>query len=190
MKDTALLNIHALRRRGTRSLGPGNRYVVWTQGCPFRCEGCATPESRPVDDGTLVTVDALADDIIHADNIDGITISGGEPMIQAESIACLLEKLKKARPELTVIIFTGFRIENLIDDAQQRVLLLTDLLIDGPYVDTLNDGRGLRGSSNQRLHFLSPRLEPFREALENGCRNVEISFSDNYQRIVGMPSKL
>ncbi len=184
----ALLSLHHLQRSGTRALGPGLRYAIWTRGCPFRCPGCATPEARDIDGGTLVTVGDLAADIVAARGIDGISISGGEPMVQAASLAELLEEVLAERPSLTVILFTGFRLEELTMPEQQRLLKSIDLLVDGPYEEALNDGRGLRGSSNQRLHFLTPRLEPMRHSLEEGPRNIEISFSENCSRTVGMPT--
>lgn len=103
-----IINILDVERYGTRSLGPGLRYAIWTQGCPFNCPKCATPEGRPVVAAKIIETDSLAEDIICNDAISGITISGGEPFLQAASVATLLKKVKESRPELTVIIFTGF----------------------------------------------------------------------------------
>ena len=64
-----------------------------------------------------------------------------------------------------------------------------DLLIDGPYIEELNDGKGLRGSSNQRLHFLTNKLLPFKEHLEKGGRNNEVILESNGMHIVGIPRK-
>ena len=71
------LNILQLYRKGSRALGPGLRYVIWVQGCPFHCPHCETPEGRSFEPNTLIDVNALANDIISHQEIEGITISGG-----------------------------------------------------------------------------------------------------------------
>jgi len=183
------VRVHRLCREGSKALGPGLRYVIWTQGCPFRCKGCLTPGGHSVDEGMPVDVDSLAEDILSRENITGLTISGGEPFIQSQSLADVVEKIKTVRPEMTVIVFTGFLFENLTLPAQQRLLSLTDLLIDGPYKEEENDGRGLRGSSNQRLHFLTDRLKENREELEGGKRHLEIIVSNKEIIQIGIPNK-
>ena len=70
-----VLNLLDIERNGTRSLGPGLRYAVWTQGCPFNCPQCITPEGRPIVAAKLIDTLQLADDIIINKNINGITIS-------------------------------------------------------------------------------------------------------------------
>lgn len=132
---------------------------------------------------------ALAKDIAGRMNIAGVTISGGEPFIQAEALADMVERLRMLRPELTVIVFTGFLKEQLIDPQQQRLLSMTDLLIDGPYVEKKNDGRGLRGSNNQQLHFLTDRLTEYKEELEGGQRRLEVIVSNKEIIQIGIPKK-
>ena len=184
-----VLNLLDIERNGTRSLGPGLRYAIWTQGCPFNCPHCITPEGRPVVAAKLIDTVQLANDIIINKNINGITISGGEPFLQAASVAALLNKVRDSRPELNVIIFTGFLKENLLSKDAISVLSMTDLLIDGQYIDKLNDGVGLRGSSNQRLHFLTDRLLPFQKELQFGKRQVEININNNNIDAIGIPFK-
>ena len=183
------IRIYDICRGGSRALGPGLRYIIWTQGCLFHCANCLSPQSKPLDQGYLMEVDSIADDIISNQNIEGITISGGEPMIQAEPLCQLLDKVKDKRPELTIISFTGFRKENLTAPAQIQLLNTIDLLIDGEYVDELNDGMGLRGSSNQRLHFMSNRLLPFKEELEHGKRVIEFHIQQDKSVAYGIPKR-
>lgn len=187
MADKQIIAVHFIERRGTRSLGPGLRYVVWTQGCPFNCPGCVTPESRDVDGGSIAEVESIVDDIAANTHINGLTISGGEPFLQAESLAALLDGVARRRPDLDVIVFTGFKLENLNSADARKALSHIDLLIDSPYVDSLNDGKGLRGSSNQRFHYLTDRLKAFSDELENGKRRVEITFRNDETDILGIP---
>lgn len=183
-----MLNIYHICK-GSRALGPGLRYVIWVQGCLQCCKGCISPQSRPMRVNELFSIDQLADDIISTRGIEGITISGGEPFLQAEQLTSLIERVQAARPELNVLVFTGYTIEQLSAKTGRFLLSHIDVLIDGPYIEELNDEIGLRGSSNQRIHFLTPRLLPFKEELEHGGRNNEIVVDPDGIQIIGIPRK-
>lgn len=183
------LRVYNICYTGCRTLGPGNRFVVWTQGCHRQCKGCITPESRPSDAGRDVDLETLASAVINNKQISGITISGGEPFLQAKQLNLLLEQITTARPELDVIIYTGYLIEELNWQDALDVLSKTDLLIDGPYVETLNDGIGLRGSSNQRLLFLTNRLISWKDDMEKGKRKIEMHIYADKVINYGIPIK-
>lgn len=187
--NKSIINLFAVERTGTRNLGPGLRYAIWLQGCPFNCYNCVTPQARPVVAAKIAEVESLARDIVSNSHIDGLTISGGEPFLQAEALASLLSMVRECRPELTVLIFTGFNLEDLEDPMARKVLKMTDVLIDGRYVDDLNDGIGLRGSSNQHAHFLSDRLIAYEEEINKGKRSIEVSFHNSVIDIIGIPLK-
>ncbi len=177
-------------KAGTRALGPGNRFVIWTQGCLRKCKGCASPEHQPLDGGYLVDTKELSDQICSCRSIDGITISGGEPFLQAQALTDLLNGVSTVRPELTVLVFTGNKLEELTDLDSKEFLGKIDLLIDGEYIPDLNDGKGLRGSSNQKFHFLTDRLIDFRNLLECGERKTEIYWADERRQkmvTIGVP---
>ena len=120
-----------------------------------------------------MAVSSLSREILETSGIDGITISGGEPLLQWRPLAVLLEDVKSKCPELTVILFTGYRRENISEEVASCLLPFIDLLVDGEYIRELNDNRGLRGSSNQRLHFLSDALINHKETLLDGPRRRE-----------------
>lgn len=183
------LRVYNICSIGCRTLGPGNRFVVWTQGCNRQCKGCITPESQPLDGGRDIDIETIASAIIKNNQISGITISGGEPFLQSKQLKLLLEQITKARPELSVIIYTGYLIEELNWQDALDVLSKTDLLIDGPYIETLNDGIGLRGSSNQRLHFLTDRLISWKDDMETGKRKIEIHIYADKIINYGIPIK-
>lgn len=182
------LSIYNLCRQGTTALGPGLRYVIWTQGCLKHCQGCLTPESRIIKNDKQVLVEDLAKDVISREYIDGITISGGEPFLQSAPLTRFLNLVLKQRPELTVIVFTGYQIEDLKEEDAKSLINKLDLLIDGSYMESLNDDKGLRGSSNQRFHYITSRLLPWKDEMENGKRKVEYHVYNDIVRAYGIPS--
>ncbi len=186
--ESGMLSIHNLCRQGTTVLGPGNRYVIWTQGCPFHCDGCITPESRPITHEKMVYVRDLAEDVISCTNINGITVSGGEPFLQAKSLSEFLGIVLDKRPELTVLFYTGYKMEALTWPDAQKLLSMIDLLIDGPYISKLDDDTSIRGSSNQRFIYLTQRLVPFKEEIEQGKRKVEYHLTNGMVIAYGVPS--
>lgn len=175
----------------TTALGPGRRFVIWLQGCRRRCYGCASPEFQPLDGGTRISVDQLLDKIVESTDIDGLTVSGGEPMLQKEALSSLLHKVREMRPDLSVILFTGYLLEDFQSDVSKDVLDCIDLLIDGEYYHEQNDDMGLRGSANQRLHFLTSRLTSHKEELETGKRKYDMHLhGDNEIWTIGIaPSR-
>jgi len=173
----------------TRALGPGVRSIVWVQGCPLRCRGCLAPEWIPERKARLVSPAALAAELMVDERVTGLTISGGEPMVQAAALAQMVRAAKAAR-ELTVVCYSGYRLARLRGanppPGAESLLAELDVLIDGRYVAARNDGHGLRGSSNQRVHYLTGRLHGY--DFENGSRAAELHFSDGEVQLVGVPA--
>ena len=89
---------------------------------------------------------------LSADYISGITFSGGDPMFQPEGFAELAEAVKRETGK-NIWCYTGYKFERLRHDRRQAELLqYIDVLVDGPYVESLRDRDVLfRGSHNQRL---------------------------------------
>lgn len=174
----SLLNVHDLCR-GTRVLGPGKRYAIWVQGCLKYCPDCGTPDGRSTNINKLLDVGELAEDILDQSQIEGITISGGEPFLQTRALAELV-RLIRLHKDMGVIVFTGYYLQELRDlnDKDTNNLLdCIDLLIDGPYVEDMNDSLGLRGSTNQTMRYLTDRYKECHSVLEYGPRKLEITRS-------------
>ncbi|MBE2318344.1 radical SAM protein [Solirubrobacter sp. CPCC 204708] len=143
-------------QRSTAVLGPGDRAAVWVQGCELRCHGCLAAETHPRG-GTPYAVEALVDWLVAAGG-DGVTFSGGEPMLQAAALTRVVDLLRTRRPGLSVMVYTGYRLEWLRRSgapAQRALLERADLLVDGPYVERRHAPLRWRGSRNQRLIDLS-----------------------------------
>ncbi len=135
--------------------GPGVRYAIFTQGCPHHCEGCHNPGSHSFEAGYNKDIRILLADILENPLLSGVTFSGGEPFMQAEAL-CELGRLLRQH-SLPIMTFTGYTLEELKARAEQdaavaELLALSDMLVDGPFVQTLmGEDLVFRGSSNQRI---------------------------------------
>lgn len=135
------------------TLGGKNRMGIWFQGCNRKCPNCISPENQCYDKGFSCSAENIFDNIPDEAQIMGLTISGGEPFCQEKELRNLVE-LYNRRYSNDIIIFTGYTFAELERDQKidmnwykKRI----SVLIDGPYIDELNDGKGLRGSSNQNI---------------------------------------
>ncbi len=90
----------------TRVLGPGRRFAVWVQGCCFDCPNCGSPEWRETKTEMLMKPERLAEEVLRVDGIEGVTVSGGEPMLQAKSLAKFV-RLVRAKRASTVVCYTS-----------------------------------------------------------------------------------
>src|SRR5262245_18674784 len=149
----------------TEAEGPGRRFALWFQGCPLRCPGCCNPEMLPFEGGTLVPLAEVVrrlEESHAANNLEGITLLGGEPLAHALESAALAQAAHALG--LDVMIFTGYVLEEarqLPDAAVPELLAETDILVDGPYIREFPESkRRWIGSSNQQVHFLSDRCDP------------------------------
>ena len=176
----------------TKALGPQNRMAIWFQGCTRHCKGCMSPQSRPVNGGRVIPVQDLIHTICSADDIEGITISGGEPFLQTDALYLLLSALRK-ETDLGVIIYTGFTVDELLAQNNPKVEAilsgLADIIIDGEYIDELNDGGSLKGSSNQKVVFLTKRYLPYKHLYEGRNRDVQVVISGDEALLVGIPDR-
>ena len=148
------------------SAAPGVSVSFFTQGCPHRCRGCHNPETWDFEKGKEFTNDTL-NDIITALTANGVerslAVMGGEPLCQENSFLTYLviKTVKEKLPNTKVYIWTGYYYEDLLKKHDPRIvqiLELTDVLIDGPYVEKLRDITLLmRGSSNQSIIDLTKK---------------------------------
>jgi len=167
------LNLHNFLAR-SRANGPGERAVVWVQGCVRVCPGCFNPKTQPFVVRELVTVKELESRITAIKGIDGVTFSGGEPFAQAETLAELAKKIHGLG--LTVVCYTGYTVEQLREaDREDWNALLSevDLLIDGPFVQFEQCHEPFRGSKNQNIYYLSGRIRP--EEVEEASQTAELT---------------
>jgi anaerobic ribonucleoside-triphosphate reductase activating protein len=172
----------------TQAEGPGNRFAIWVQGCSIRCEGCCNPELFGFSGGETVVAAELANQIIATADIEGVSLLGGEPFDQPAALLALVEPIAKGG--LSVMIYSGYTLAELKARSEPEVpaiLACTDLLVDGPYDQTLPETkRRWLGSTNQQLHFLTTRYSPFEPQFwsEN---TIEIRFDGDTIQVNGWP---
>ena len=133
--------------------GPGIRFTVFVQGCPHHCPGCHNPQTHDPAGGYDCAPQRLLEELDRDPLVRGVTLSGGEPMEQAEA---LLPFAREARGR-DLVIFSGYTFEQLLEMGTRRpavreLLSLAFLLIDGRFVLAERDlTLRFRGSRNQRL---------------------------------------
>jgi anaerobic ribonucleoside-triphosphate reductase activating protein len=175
-----------MKAPSTEALGPFRRFAIWVQGCNKHCKGCIAKDSWNIDAGEKVDIQKLAEEILRQPDIEGITISGGEPFLQENALASLVEFVKSKR-DIGVIIYTGMK---YTDVAKTRLIQCCDLLIDGEYIEELNDGKSLRGSSNQNVIPITGRYRTLVEDIYNQQgRKVEFIVRDGHMDMIGIPPK-
>jgi len=186
------LNLNEFREC-TEAEGPGKRFAIWCQGCSRNCKGCCNPHMQPFVAKHVIDTNDLKALILQSKEkygIEGVSFIGGEPMLQAEGFADIAKCCHEN--DLSVLTFTGFLYQELVDMHNPHVdalLAHMDLLVDGPFVESLLDEkRNWIGSTNQKLHFLTDRYAPGIETA-NGARRVECIVTQNTIRINGWPTK-
>lgn len=171
----------------TRVLGPGLRAVVWVHGCPLRCPGCIAPEDLPFEGGERWSVPVLAGWLgALPTDVTGLTLSGGEPMAQAEALADLVDLIRADR-DWSVMAFSGFtlgRLRRSGDEGQRALLAKLDILVDGPYIEARHADLLWRGSDNQRVHYLTGR---HRAAADDRGAGVEVTVDRGSLHWIGVP---
>ncbi len=127
--ENNFLRVHSFESFGTVD-GPGIRYVIFLQGCNLRCKYCQNRDSWDVNEGTIVPIDEIVNKILKYQNYikpsgGGVTVSGGEPLIQANNIIPLFTELKRYNIHTAIDTSGMFR----ITDTLKKLIDLTDLFL-------------------------------------------------------------
>ncbi len=123
-----MAKIHSIESCGTVD-GPGIRFVVFTQGCPLRCQYCHNPDTWKISDGKETSSDELVTEALKYQSYmkfsgGGVTVTGGEPLLQVDFVKEFFTKLKKNGIH-TAIDTSGY----IFNDKVKEVLDLTDLVL-------------------------------------------------------------
>ena len=165
--------------------GPGLRFVLWTQGCSKGCSECFNPETWSTNVYKELSPLQLFE-IVKNFEVDGVTISGGDPLEQEDELLELLMLLSTMRLRKGVILFSGFtRAEISSNFIREQCLKYIDVLIDGRYEKNLKIDFSLRGSSNQEFYFFSNKISSDELSFD---QEIEISSLEGDIMMTGFPN--
>lgn len=140
--------------------GFGCRVTIWVAGCSRKCPGCHNPHTHAYNQGKELLSDEVLDKIFYEagyDYIQGITLSGGDPLDQDEAslieLLTFVKQFKLEYPTKDIWIYSGGVYEDLIkNDIIREILLWCDVLVDGPFILSKKVlDLPFRGSTNQRI---------------------------------------
>jgi anaerobic ribonucleoside-triphosphate reductase activating protein len=176
--DSALTSIKfnvAYIKLCTKTEGPYTRCCIWFQGCNINCRGCCNKNLQPLVPNHIVTLKELIDIVKEAKDkfdIEGITLSGGEPSLQT-GLKYFNNEIHKLG--LGIIMFSG-KSKTYLD---KSLVASVDLLIDGPFIENKLDGnRVLLGSINKNLTFITDRYKSAEDYFYNKNSIEEVTAED------------
>ena len=145
-------NIHSIESCGTVD-GPGIRFVIFMQGCPMRCQYCHNPDSWTTNANKLMTVDEIMqkyDGVKEFVQSGGITVTGGEPLLQINFVTELF-KAAKSKNIHTALDTSGITFNPQNTETIDELLKYTDLvLLDIKHINN-EEHKKLTGCSNQNI---------------------------------------
>lgn len=143
--------------------GEGIRTVIWTQGCIHNCPFCHNPETHSLNGGFLADTDQIISTLKTIENQDGITLSGGDPILQIDAVLEICKAVKETG--LNVWLYTGFTFDTLLERSKKEqnlreLLENIDVLVDGKFmIEKKSYDVIFRGSTNQRIIDVKQSLQ-------------------------------
>ncbi|HGG60268.1 MAG TPA: radical SAM protein [Gammaproteobacteria bacterium] len=177
------------------TLGHGERIGIWFQGCTIHCKDCCSHDTWAVDPDKLITIERLIDWVAGQplSRIDGLTISGGEPFDQADSLQEVIEQLRSLFSESTkpidILVYSGYPWRR-IQEKHATILKHIDALISEPFVAS-RPVDWLRGSSNQTIHCLTPlgRQRYGDSRSIPNSKSLQLCYDGNAIWMIGIPQR-
>ncbi|MDO8573267.1 MAG: pyruvate formate-lyase-activating protein [Candidatus Daviesbacteria bacterium] len=147
-----MISVHSIETFGTHE-GPGIRLVVFLQGCNFRCVYCHNPDTQPLEGGKEMTSEEilalLEKQEPYFKETGGLTVSGGESLLQRYALIDLFTKAKKKRFN-TTLDTNG----SILDEDSKKLLEVTDLvLLDVKHIDPVWHQKVTGAANNVVLEF-------------------------------------
>lgn len=134
--------------------GEGFRVTLWVAGCSHHCHGCQNPETWDPCGGQPFGKEAhdyLFKELSKS-YIQGLTLSGGDPLDSYDDILTLAREIKTEMPEKIIWVYTGYTMEQILVSSLKGILPYVDVIVDGPYIESERDVTlAFRGSRNQRI---------------------------------------
>lgn len=186
MSENILGNIHSIESCGTVD-GPGIRFVVFTQGCPMRCQYCHNPDTWEFKDNKKVSTDEI---LAQYDGVKefctgGITVTGGEPMCQMDFVTELFKKAQ-AKGINTALDTSGVMFKPDNKETVDELLKYTSVvLLDIKHIDD-EEHKKLTGHSNKNIIAFAKYLSEIKKPM--WVRHVVvpgITFKEEYLTRLG-----
>lgn len=169
--------------KNTEAEGPGKRYAIWFQGCTLNCSGCCNPEMLPSVPKHFISPKDMVVDALKQ-NVEGVSILGGEPFQQPKGLSVLCKLFKKHN--LSIMIYSGYTLEELYAKDNEFInsaLKSVDILVAGRYErESRTTTRRWIGSTNQKVHFLTNKYKNDKRFQEEN--SMEIRFTPNERLVV------
>lgn len=177
----------------TAVLGPGNRFVIWTQGCRKRCRNCINPQGQELEGGYMISVRELVGIIQDQKDIQGITISGGEPLLQVQAVHKLVTMIREST-SLDIMLYSGYQYEKILEFMGlhffREFFRQIDIFVDSEYREEEDHGEIFRGSGNQHIYYFTPKYQEFAEQIQTAhSRNIEFEVEESEIYMIGIPPK-
>lgn len=166
--------------------GPGCRFVIWVQGCSLHCKGCWNSDMWSFEKKTDYSTAELVKKI-SSEDVEGVTILGGEPLDQLSDVYNLCSKCQQLG--LSTMVFTGYELSEINNTDKSIIKNVSDILIVGRYDESLRtiDNQWI-GSTNQQILFLTERYADY-EIQDANYMEIDIDENGKYT-ILGFPKDL
>ncbi len=154
--------------------GPGKRLLIYLKGCSIHCEGCINPHLWSFDGGTPLSSEEIVKTLVDND-LDGVTLHGGEPLDQADNLLQIVKDIKSN--DKTVILFTGYT-KKEISGNRLKIWNLADIVVAGRFqLKKRNVYLQFRGSANQRVYTHKGKYKNYK--LNDGYTTAMFTIDEN-----------
>lgn len=170
--------------------GPGKRYAIWTQGCDIICPGCFNVKAQEINAGEIISPNTLAIEIAHAaekHNITGVTIAGGEPLLQPDELDALLTLINLTMPRLDIMLYTGHKLADIKENERlYNICRKASLLISEPFIlsESPDNLRAWVGSKNQILTLFDMKFRDRYFPWPKANKNLEIIIGQDLDYVI------
>lgn len=171
------------------TLGWGRRVGVWTQGCSIGCLRCMSRDTWDADATKDVPVEEILRVVGDCGPVDGVTISGGEPLDQHDELVRLIAGLREALPPRADVLCYSGRSRSTVERRYRDVLDGVDALVVGPYVWQKGWDDPLRGSSNQEILCTTALgIERYGDDAARRRSHLNVGIAQERIRLIGVPA--
>ena len=154
--------------------GPGKRLLIYLKGCSIHCKGCINSHLWSFDGGQSLSCETVIERL-NQNELDGVTLHGGEPLDQADELLTIVKKIKEIGK--TVILFTGYNKKELSGN-KLRIWNLADIVVAGRFsLKKRNVYLQFRGSTNQRVYTHKGKYKSYK--LKDGYTSAIFTIKEN-----------